>query len=246
VHCKRKILPRLGTRKIYFQIKQELAEKNFKIGRDGLFKLLRINNMLIQPKRKYTITTNSKHWLKKYPNMIKNLQISAPEQVWVSDITYIKTDEGNCYLNLLTDAYSRKIMGYSIADTMSTEEMKKAYEMALVHRSYPERRIIHHSDRGLQYCSYDYIKLSIENNNFISMTENGDPYENALAERMNKTLKEEFGLGKTIKTKNQAHQLTIEAIQLYNEVRPHLSLNYQTPSQVHLQKNRPPEAVGII
>lgn len=217
-----------------------------KIGRDNLFTLLRTNELLIKPTKRYVSTTNSKHWLRKYPNLIKDIQITAPEQVWVSDITYIKTDEGNCYLNLITDAFSRKIMGYSIADTMTTEEMKKAYEMALEQRSYPEKKLIHHSDRGIQYCSTDYVRLSKDNHHLISMTENGDPYENALAERMNRTLKEEFGLGRRLLSKQQAFQLTEEAIMLYNHQRPHLSLKMQTPNSVHLQKNRPPEAVGSI
>jgi putative transposase len=217
-----------------------------KIGRDNLFSILRSQELLIKPKKRYVITTNSKHWLKKYPNLIKDIQITSPEQVWVSDITYIKTDEGNCYLNLITDAFSRKIMGFSIADTMDTENMKKAYEMALAKRTYPQQKLIHHSDRGLQYCSADYVSLSTDNHHLISMTENGDPYENALAERMNRTLKEEFGLGRRLPTRQHAFRLAEEAIQLYNEQRPHLSLKMQTPNIVHVQKNRPPEAVGII
>lgn len=246
VHSKRRVLPRLGTRKIYHQIKPAIQSMGLKIGRDNLFTLLRTNELLIKPTKRYVSTTNSKHWLRKYPNLIKDIQITAPEQVWVSDITYIKTDEGNCYLNLITDAFSRKIMGYSIADTMTTEEMKKAYEMALEQRSYPEKKLIHHSDRGIQYCSTDYVRLSKDNHHLISMTENGDPYENALAERMNRTLKEEFGLGRRLLSKQQAFQLTEEAIMLYNHQRPHLSLKMQTPNSVHLQKNRPPEAVGSI
>jgi putative transposase len=142
-----------------------------KVGRDGLFNLLRTHDLLIRAKKRYVSTTNSKHWLRKYPNLIKEMQITAPEQVWVSDITYIKTDEGNCYLNMVTDAFSRKIMGFSIADTMNTEEMKKAYEMALAQRTYPQERLIHHSDRGIQYCSPDYVSLSKDNNHLISMTE---------------------------------------------------------------------------
>lgn len=234
----------LGTRKIYHQIKPVIQSQGLKIGRDGLFSLLRTNGLLIKHRKGYVTTTNSKHWLKKYPNLIKGMSLTAPEQLWVSDITYIKTDEGNCYLNLVTDAFSRKIMGYSIADTMNTEEMKKAYEMAVSQRSYTNKGLIHHSDRGLQYCSNDYVQLSEANNNLISMTEKGDPYENALAERMNRTLKEEFGLGRRLHSKQQAYRLTEEAINLYNTQRPHLALKMKTPNIVHLQKNRPPEAVG--
>jgi transposase InsO family protein len=244
VHNQRKVLPRLGTRKIYYQIKPTMMSMGLSVGRDALFKLLRSNELLIKPKKRHVITTNSKHWLRKYPNLVKDMRITAPEQLWVSDITYIKTDEGNCYLNLITDAYSRKIMGYSIADTMNTTEMKKAYEMAIAQRHHLHQKLVHHSDRGLQYCSSDYVLLSTENNHIISMTENGDPYENALAERMNRTLKEEFGLGNRMQSRQQAFQLVQEAIQLYNEYRPHLALNMKTPNVVHLQKNRPPEAVG--
>jgi transposase InsO family protein len=163
------------------------------------------------------------------------MQITKPEQVWVSDITYVKTDEGNCYLNLVTDAYSRRIMGYSIADNMTTEAMKAAYEMALQQRHY-HHALIHHSDRGLQYCSAEYVKLSADAGITISMTQNGDPYENALAERMNRTLKEEFGLGKTLASKQHAFELTVQAVDLYNNYRPHLALDMKTPQHVHLQK----------
>lgn len=236
VQTERKILPMLGGKKIYHQIKPLLQNRSIKMGRDKLFKLLSAYDLLIKPKRRYTITTNSKHWLRKYPNIIKTKQVTAPEQVWVTDITYIKTDEGNCYLNLVTDAYSRKIMGFAIAKNMNTEEMKKAYEMALINRSFLDTKLVHHSDRGLQYCSHDYVELSLKNNVSISMTENGDPYENALAERMNRTLKEEFGLGSVLNTREQAYQLVAEAVELYNHKRPHLALKMLTPNIVHLQK----------
>ncbi len=173
---------------------------------------------------------------RKYPNILKEQLITRPEQAWVSDITYIKTDEGNCYLNMVTDAYSRKIMGYAIAQNMNTEEMKKAYQMAIENRMYPNEKLMHHSDRGLQYCSGEYVKLSTENKISISMTENGDPYENALAERMNRTLKDEFGLGRRLPTRQQAFRLVEEAVELYNNRRPHLSLKMKTPNNVHLQK----------
>ncbi len=245
VQAERKILPRLGGKKIYHQIKPQLQNHDIKMGRDKLFKLLWEHDLLIKHKRRYITTTNSKHWLRKYPNIIRDKKTTEPEQLWVSDITYIKTDEGNCYLNLVTDAYSRKIMGYAIAESMNTEEMKQAYEMALNNRMY-RHDLIHHSDRGLQYCSNEYVKLSTDNAIQISMTENGDPYENALAERMNRTLKDEFGLGRLIPSKQQAFRLADEAIYLHNNRRPHLSLKMKTPNQVHLQKSRPPEAVGTI
>lgn len=229
-------MPYLGTRKLHYQIGPFLAQKRLKIGRDKLFALMKEYGLLIKPRRKYIQTTNSKHWLRKYPNLVKDHVLTAPEQVWVSDITYIKTDEGNCYLNLVTDAFSRKIMGYAIADNMETGAMKNAYKMAIKQRQYPGQQLIHHSDRGLQYCSSEYVKLSNEISARISMTENGDPYENALAERMNRTLKDEFGLGRRLPSKQQAFRLAAEAVELYNNIRPHLSLKMQTPQVVHLQK----------
>jgi putative transposase len=241
----RKLLPCLGVRKIYYKITPALEQQGLKIGRDKLFVWMKEYDLLIKHRRRYVQTTNSKHWLRKYPNRIKGLTVTRPEQVWVSDITHIKTDEGSCFLNLVTDAYSRKIMGYSIAANMETENMKKAYEMALKARIYPHRQLIHHSDRGTQYCSNEYVWLSKQNNVVISMTENGDPYENALAERMNRTLKEEFGLGRRLPSKQQAFRLAEEAIHLYNNIRPHLSLKMQTPQSVHLQKIPAPEAPGL-
>ncbi len=228
----RKMLPRLGGRKLYHRIKDELSALDIKLGRDKVFEVLRKNNMLIVPKRRYVQTTMSKHWLRKYPNLVKEMSIDKVEQVWVSDITYLKTDEGNCYLNLVTDAYSRKIMGYAINDTMEASQMKLALLMAIKNRKRTHP-LIHHSDRGLQYCSAEYVTIAQHNKISISMTEQSDPYENALAERMNRTLKEEFGLGETLKSKLHAQLLVEQAVDLYNNRRPHLSLQMKTPSQVH-------------
>lgn len=229
----RKQLPRLGGKKIYHQIKPFIEQAALKVGRDKLFCILRDYDMLIKPKRRYVQTTMSKHWLRKYPNIVKGLQIERSEQVWVSDITYIKTDEGTCYLNMVTDAFSRKIMGYSIADSMDTDSMIKAFEMGLKNRKYSNAQLIHHLDRGLQYCSKEYVALSNKHGVKISMTEQSDPYENALAERMNRTLKEEFGLGQKLKSRLLAKELTEQAIFLYNNQRPHLSLKMKTPEMVH-------------
>ncbi len=171
--------------------------------------------------------------MRKYPNKVKEVTIKSPEKVWVSDITYIKTDEGNCYLSMITDAYSRRIMGYNVSDSMSTTETIKALQMAIGKRIYPDRKLIHHSDRGLQYCSTEYVNLAESNKITMSMTENSDPYENALAERMNRTIKEEFCLDKILKTKQQVYQTVKEAVNLYNSYRPHLALNYDTPDFIH-------------
>lgn len=235
VQAERKVLFRLGTIKLYHQIGPQLQASSIKFGRDKLFSLLREKDMLIKPRRRYVQTTNSKHFLRMHPNLVRDLPITRPEQVWVSDITYIKTDEGFCYLNMITDAWSRKIVGFAIAESMDAASMIKAYEMALGGRIYPDLPLIHHSDRGIQYCCHDYVRLSTENGVAISMTENGDPYENALAERMNRTMKEEFGLGVKLHTRKQAYLLAAEGVELYNSRRPHLALKKRTPNEVHNQ-----------
>ena len=218
---------------MYKLIKPAMASEGIKAGRDSLFDILREKGLLIKPRRQYIQTTNSRHWLRKYPNMIKEIAVKRPEEVWVSDITYIKTEEGNCYLSMITDARSRKIMGYNVSDSMSASETIKALQMAISNRIYPEAMLIHHSDRGLQYCSSDYVSLAESNKIMMSMTEQSDPYENALAERMNRTIKEEFCLDKILKTKQQVYDTVKEAIYLYNSYRPHLALNLNTPNLVH-------------
>jgi putative transposase len=243
--AERKLLPRVGTRKIYHLIEPALRQQGLKFGRDKLFKLLRENDLLIKPGKRYTQTTNSKHWLRKYPNTAKDLVLTAPEQLWVSDITYIKTEEGNCYLSMITDAYSRKIMGYSVADNMEASTVAQALKMAIKNRIYTNKKLIHHSDRGLQYCSSEYVLIADANQIKMSMTEQSDPYENALAERMNRTIKEEFCLDRTLKTKSLVFAVVNNAVELYNNYRPHQSLSLKTPNQIH-QKTQPPEAVGSI
>lgn len=228
----RKLLPRIGTRKLHHLIKDELEANEIKMGRDKLFECLRLYGLLIKPKRRYIQTTNSKHWLRKYPNLIKEMKPTAAEQLWVSDITYLKTEQGNCYLNMITDAYSRKLMGYAISDNMEAQSMVAALQMALAQRKNTNGKLIHHTDRGLQYCSQEYIQLEIINSIEISMTENGDPYENALAERMNRTIKEEFCLYQ-LKDIKQLKQAIKQAVYLYNNYRPHLSLQMNTPEQQH-------------
>ena len=242
----RKLLPRVGTRKLHYLIKDQLEAQQLKFGRDKLFELLREYGLLIKPQRRYVQTTMSKHWMKKWPNLVKGKVVDRPDQVWVSDITYIKTEEGNCYLNMITDAFSRKIVGYAADHTMETESMINALKMAATERFNPAAQTIHHSDRGLQYCSKEYVELTSENNIQLSMTENSDPYENALAERMNRTIKEEFGLNRKLKSRQQVYDVLKESIVLYNQKRPHLALNMKTPDEVHIKKSRLPEAIGII
>jgi transposase InsO family protein len=232
IRCK---MPRIGTRKLYYLIKDELNILHIKLGRDVLFNFLRAEHLLIKPKRSYVKTTNSKHWMKKYPNLIKNIEVTKPEQLWVSDITYIQTEQGHNYLSLVTDAYSKKIMGYELLDNLSTAGPLKALESALKSREYTHD-IIHHSDRGLQYCSADYINILKENNVKISMTENGDPYENAIAERINGILKYEFLIIDGFKNHLEALEVIKESVGIYNDERPHLSCEMLTPNQTHLQQ----------
>ena len=232
IRCK---MPRIGTRKLYFLIKDDLNKQGVKIGRDVLFNFLRAEQLLIKPKRSYVKTTNSKHWMRKYPNIIKDKEITKPEELWVSDITYIKTNTSNAYLSLITDAYSKKIMGYELLENLSTTGPINALEMALKSRKY-SHGLIHHSDRGLQYCSKEYIDKLNQNNIQISMTENGDPYENAIAERINGILKYEFLIINGFKNLLEAKAVIKESIEIYNESRPHLSCNMLTPEKAHLQQ----------
>lgn len=232
----RKLLPRIGTRKIHYLIKADLHEQGLKYGRDKLFNLMRYYGLDIKPRRRYVQTTMSRHWMKKWPNIIRDKPVEYPDQVWVSDITYLKTQKGNCYLNMITDAFSRKIVGYAVDDTMEVTAMIAALNMAVEQRRYPQCNTIHHSDRGVQYCSKEYVQMTDKNHIRLSMTENGDPYENALAERMNRTIKEEFGMDKVLKDKLQAKELVRESIFLYNQKRPHLALKMKTPNQVYQTK----------
>jgi putative transposase len=227
----------VGTRKIHHLIKTDLTTRHLKFGRDKLFELMQKYGLLIKPQRRYVQTTMSKHWLRKWPNIIKNLTITEPDQVWVSDITYIKTMEGNCYLNMITDAYSRKIVGYAIADNMEAESMMAALEMAAKQKKNKLISTIHHSDRGLQYCSKEYASLINQNCMRLSMTQDSDPYENALAERMNRTIKEEFGMNRPLKCKSDVIKLVQESVSLYNNYRPHLALKMKTPAEFYQIKN---------
>lgn len=224
-------LPRLGTRKLYYILKEQLKELNIKIGRDALFDYLRRENLLIKPKKQYTRTTFSKHWLRKHPNLYKEIEINKPEQVFVSDITYVKTKQTVCYLSLVTDAYSRKIMGYSVSENMNAENVSLALKMAIKNRVNNEK-LIHHSDRGLQYCSEYYQTILKQNQIIPSMTDGYDCYQNALAERINGILKQEFLIEKT-KDINELTKMVEQSVYLYNNTRPHLSLNMQTPEMKH-------------
>lgn len=240
----RQVMPRLGTRKLYYLLKNEFDGQGVKIGRDALFDYLRYESMLIRPKKNYTKTTDSRHWLKKYPNLMKEVKAVEPEQYFVSDITYIKSREGTHYLSLVTDAFSRKIMGHHLSDDMSAENVAMAMKMAADNR-ITSKELIHHSDRGLQYCSSIYQNELKRSNAVPSMTDGYDCYQNALAERINGILKGEF-LINTCNTGKELKILITESIETYNDKRPHLSLNYKTPNFIHNKKSSEVSFTGFI
>jgi transposase InsO family protein len=229
----RETLPRLGTRKLHFKLAPRLLDYNIKIGRDYLFDLLAQHQLLIRRRRRKMITTNSRHWMRKHSNTIEDVAIVRPEQVWVSDITFIRLNNQWGYLSLITDAYSRRIMGYSFRTDMATQGNIDALQMAIINRQYPDKQLIHHSDRGSQYCSNAYVETLVKNNITISMTQNGDPYENALAERMNGILKVEFNLYESTSGFENTYKKIAASIQAYNEERPHSSCDMLVPSQAH-------------
>ncbi len=230
-------MPRIGGRKLFYLLKEPLQENNIELGRDKFFDIMAGYGLQIRRrKRRKIITTDSNHPFKKYPNLIKTLVVMLPNRLWVSDITYIPLTGKHSYLSLITDGYSRKVVGYCLYPTLQKEGPLTALKMALATINPREKMLIHHSDRGLQYCSKEYTDLLGDNKITISMTEQGDPYENAIAERINGILKTEFNLDKAFRNFEEAKQAVDSAIQVYNEQRPHSSCNYLTPGQAHLQK----------
>ena len=234
---RKKVGSKTGGIKLYKELKQDFVDAGIKIGRDKFYRFLRVNNLLVPKTKNYITTTNSNHMYKKYKNLIKDHIPTRPEQLWVSDITYIKTEVGHNYLALVTDAYSKQIMGYKLADHMTTSLCTDALAMAIKNRKYPNERLIHHSDRGFQYCNPKYTNFAESNNITMSMTEKYDPYENAVAERINRTLKYEYGLKQTIKNTHLAQKLTDQAVFIYNNLRTHFSLDLRKPADVHRNPN---------
>ena len=227
-------MPKIGGRKLYFMLNEPL--KTLKIGRDKFFNILKANHLLITPKRSYHITTNSHHRFRKHKNLVLDYQITKPNQVWVADITYIGNRKNPSYLSLITDAYSKKIVGHHVAENLTTEGSLLALKKAINTTELKELSLIHHSDRGLQYCSDEYQKILEKNNISCSMTQNSDPYENAVAERINGILKQEFNIDKfDVETKIK-RKIVEESIEIYNEFRPHFSNHYLTPNQMHKQE----------
>jgi len=234
----RKEMPQTGTRKLCEHLRPILPLLGIKLGRDGLFRLLRKNELLIRKTKRFHITTDSNHYYTPSPNRIKELEITHAEQVFVSDITYINTDECHAYLAIVTDAYSKKIMGWSLEDNMKVSMVKDALIMAHKNTTFNHANIIHHSDRGKQYCCPDYTAFAANKGFVMSTTQKYDPYENAIAERINGILKYEFGLRKTLPTVEIARKMMKQAVEIYNNKRLHWSLDFQTPQSVHSLYNQ--------
>ncbi len=232
VQKRRKSLPREGVRKLMKSLHQDFENQEVKVGRDTLFKVLRTHKMLTLRKKYSARTTNSYHRFYKYKNSIKDIKITRPNQVWASDITYIRTVKGFCYLALITDMYSRKIVGYDLSDSLELKGCVRALNKAL-YQAKNIKGLTHHSDRGIQYCSNVYTQILKRKKIDISMTEENHCYENAMAERVNGILKDEFYLDQTFMNVAHAKRAAKNAINLYNEVRLHLSLDYKTPNMVY-------------
>jgi putative transposase len=229
----RKMQPRLGTRKLHFMLQGALAEAGVELGRDRFFEVLRQGGLLLEPlPREYPQTTSSYHCLPVFTNLVKDLKLHGPNEAWVSDLTFLRTEEGFLYLALVTDKFSRKIVGHHCGETLAAAGCVRALEMALQDLpagAYP----IHHSDQGSQYCCHEYVNALGLRGLRISMTVQDHCAENALAERVNGILKGEYGLGQKLKTKAQARQLAEQGVRLYNTRRPHTALQYRIPAEVH-------------
>ena len=227
----RRQMPRLGGRKLYHLLGGQLAGHGVRMGRDRLFAWLRSRGLLVEPKKRYCRTTHSNHRFRAYTDLVKGQRITMPDQIWVSDITYLRTREGFCYLALVTDAYSRKVIGYDVSRSLELEGCMRAVAMACAGRC--GTGTVHHSDRGSQYCSHAYTGYLREKGIDISMGEAGNCYDNAMAERVNGILKGEFNLDRTFFDLRSARRATQQAIQTYNDKRPHMALDMRKPSELY-------------
>ena len=225
-HC------RMGGRKLYHQLQPKWAEKGIQLGRDRFFDLLRGHNLLLKPKKRACRTTWAGRW--RCENLLLTARITGPNQAWVCDLTYILTETGFVYLALVTDLYSRRIMGYDLSSSLSLEGAARAVQMAITQAGQPLDGLIHHSDHGVQYTSEPYRDLLGHHGIRSSMGEVGNSYDNAVAERVNGILKLEYGLDETFVDLAQAHRAVEQAVWLYNHERPHLALNYQKPYEVYV------------
>lgn len=226
-------LPRIGTIKLYHLLKPRLEAHRIKLGRDGLYRLLAAHEMLIQRRKRRVYTTNSNHLFRKWPNLVTSLEVTRPDQLWVSDITYLTTQKGFIYLSLITDAYSRKIVGYHLSQHLRAAGCISALQKAIKSRQTPLLELIHHSDRGIQYCCDGYVSILQHQFINISMTQSGSPYDNAMAERVNGILKQEFGLDRRFASYKNAIEPVANAIHAYNHLRPHLSCGLKTPNTMY-------------
>jgi putative transposase len=234
VEKERKLMPRIGGRKLLLHIQPHLPAELY-LGRDSFFEFLREQGLLIRKRCYRARTTYSNHWLHKYPNLIREFVPERAHQLWVSDITYIETKEGFGYLNLITDAYSRKIIGWDLGATLEAKHTVKALQMAINQMPKGIKGVIHHSDRGVQYCCSDYVKVLNKNHFQISMTENSDPRENAIAERVNGILKDEWLNQMRLTSLSHATNQLEQIILIYNQNRLHSSLDMKTPEYAHNQ-----------
>lgn len=225
-------MPRLGGRKLLNLMREDLVSLKISIGRDRFFSWLAAHDLLVPQRKSRAYTTNSRHPWRTYTNLIKEMSITAPDQVWVSDITYLRLNKGFCYLALVTDAFSRKIIGYDVSASLELTGCLRALNQACRHRLY-NHDPIHHSDRGCQYCSHTYVNTLRKNGIRISMAEAGNCYENAQAERINGILKTEFLLDQTFLNVEQARVVAVQAIQSYNCLRPHMALGMRKPNEVY-------------
>ncbi len=233
VRTERLYQPRIGTRKLQYLLLTRYAKR---IGRDRLFALLGEHRLLVRPRRAYHKTTDSHHRFRCHPNLLKTgphkVNSTAPEQVWVADITYLPVTHGEAYLSLVTDAWSRKIVGYHVHDDLKASSVSQAYTHALEARITPTETLVHHSDRGIQYCAELYQSLHRKHGVTCSMTDGYDCYQNAMAERVNGIIKNEYLLAKP-RDIEEAKQMVRESVEIYNSRRPHLALKYKTPDEVH-------------
>lgn len=222
----------MGGKKLYHLLETDIHGIDVSMGRDKFFDLLRSRGLLVHRRRKYAITTQSQHWYRVYQNRMLDFKASRPHQAWVCDITYVRVRKGFVYLFLITDAYSRKIVGWELSNSLGLAGAIQALKRAL--KQCPASNgLIHHSDRGFQYCSHEYVNILKARGIKISMSEAGNCYENAMAERVNGILKGEYGLEDTYRDEKEARQAVKEGINAYNEQRPHWSLGLQIPAKVH-------------
>ncbi len=229
-------MPKIGTVKLHRMIFDSTAQESWNMGRDRFFDLLRENNLLIKQRKRYVRTTFSDHGFYKWPDLTIALQLNAVEQLWVSDITYLRITDGFVYLSLITDAYSKKIVGFHLSQQLKAQGCIIALNKAIAALAVNKGTLIHHSDRGVQYCCEPYVSKLQQHTILISMTQSGSPYENAIAERVNGILKNELGLNQTFLSYNDAIAPTHNAIDIYNRKRPHMSCGYLTPEHAHKSK----------